>query len=471
MRWMRHVGAWLRRPPIEDPVDRRNAPMLQIVLIVLGTTPVLAWLYRILGTDIPWRPGETASLLASAVIVLVSLSSLYLVRRGRFQWAIRQLLAVVAASMLFTYAAGGLSAQVYEQPIQVMWLFVAGVAIGRRALWAMYAVLAVAMFAGAWTEAATQAGPPTDLLADAAIRSVMFLVIAVVVDRSTNALRGSLEAATRRGRELTLANARLEEQIAARERTQEQLLHAQKVEAIGRMASSITHDFNHLLALILGYVDRARHAPQQPDQQAEALAGIEHAARRASALTHQLLDFSRYGATCPVRFDARDALRELQPLLRQTLGRRIDLSLELPGEPCPVVLDHAQFGLALLNLAGNSAQAIQGAGNFRIELQPQPAQGVLTIGVHDDGPGIPAELQARVFEPFFTTKPAGLGTGLGLFVVRRLVEEAGGQVTLDSAPGAGTRITIRLPLTTDPQLEAADEGPTRPVRSPGRAPP
>ena len=209
-----------------------------------------------------------------------------------------------------------------------------------------------------------------------------------------------------------------------------------------------------LLALVLGYVDQARHA-STPDRQGEAVAGIEHAARRAAALTHQLLDFSRYGATRPVRFDARDALGELEPLLRQTLGRRIQLSVRVPAEPCPIVLDHAQFGLALLNLAGNSAQAIEGAGSFRIQLRPQPAQGVLAIRVDDDGPGIPADLQARVFEPFFTTKPAGVGTGLGLFVVRRLVEEAGGRIDLDSAPGTGTRITLELPLATDPEVGAA----------------
>ncbi|MGY1410069.1 MULTISPECIES: sensor histidine kinase [unclassified Luteimonas] len=455
---MRQLEAWFRRPPIEDPVDRRNAPMLQIVLIVLGTTPVLAWLYRIFGTDIPWRPGESASLAASLVIVAVALSSLYLVRLGRFQWAIRQLLAVVAASMLFTYAAGGLSAQVYEQPIQVMWMFVAGMAIGRRALWAMYLVLALAMFLGAWTEATQAGNPAAALLVDAAIRSVIFLVIAVVVDRSTSALRDSLEAATRRGRELTLANLQLQAEIAARERTQEQLLHAQKVEAIGRMASGLAHDFNHLLALILGHVDQARHAGD-PGRATEAVTGIELAARRAGALTHQLLNFSRYDATRAVRFDARDAMAELEPMLRQTLGRRIQLALILPPQPCPIIFDEAQFGLMLLNLASNSAQAIEGAGTFEVQLRPRPAQDSLEILVRDDGPGIPGELQARVLEPFFTTKPAGQGTGLGLFLVQRLVQESAGDMHLRSTPDTGTCITIRLPLAAveDEAEDPADE--------------
>jgi len=176
--------------------------------------------------------------------------------------------------------------------------------------------------------------------------------------------------------------------------------------------------------------------------------GIELAAQRAGALTHQLLNFSRSDATHTVRFDAREAIAELEPMLRQTLGRRVHLALTLPAESCPIVFDEAQFALMLLNLASNSAQAIEGAGTFEVQLRPMPAQASLEILVSDDGPGIPTELQAKVLEPFFTTRPAGQGTGLGLFLVQRLVQESGGDMHLSSTPDTGTCITIRLPLAT-----------------------
>lgn len=444
----RTFNAWLHRPQITDPVDRRNAPMLQIVLMLLGTLPPLLWLHRIVGTDIAWRPGETTSLLASMFISAMAVFCLVLVRRGRFQWAVRQLLVVVAAMLLVAYAGGGLSAQTYEQPIQVMWLFVAGVMVGRRALWAMYAVLAAALFIGATVEAGRLGEPPTDLWPDAVIRSTMFLLIAVVVDRSVAALRGSLDEATRRGRELSLANARLEEEIAAREHAQEQLIHAQKVEAVGRMASGVAHDFNHLLTLILGYAERGRLAESREELQ-EAVHGMESAARRASAITHKLLNFSRYDITRPERFDAVEAIREMGPMLKQTLGAGIALKMDLPATACPIVFDRAQFGLVVLNLTANAAQAMPNGGRFHVTVNPL-ATGESTeaveIALRDTGPGITPEIQSRMFEPFFTTKPSGQGTGLGLAIVSNLVSEAGGTIQVQSGAGEGTTFRLRLPV-------------------------
>src|SRR5690606_22908935 len=193
------------------------------------------------------------------------------------------------------------------------------------------------------------------------------------------------------------------------------------------------------------HVDQARHAGV-PGHAADAVTGIELATRCAGALTHQLLNFSRSDAKHTVVFDARVATAELEPMLLLTLARRIRLVLATPAQPYPIVFDEAQFGLMLLNLASNSAQAIEGAGTFEVQLRPIPAQASLEILVRDDGPGIPAELQARVLEPFFTTRPAGQGTGLGLFLVQRLVRESAGDLHLHSTPGAGTRIAIRLPL-------------------------
>jgi len=440
----RSASTWLQRPGIQDPVDRRNAPMLQIVLLLIGTTVPLAWAWRLLGTDIPLRPGETGSLLAALVVSTMALSSLVLVRHNRFQWAIRQMLAVVALQLLWAYSSNGLSAHVFEQPLQVMWLFVAGIAIGRWALWVMYAVLAVSLFLGGASEARAGGGAMSELLGDAGIRSIMFLVIAVVIDRTTRALRGSLDEAHQQRGQLVKANALLTEEIAERERMQEQLLHAQKVETIGHLASGVAHDFNHLLALITGYVDQARIASNDAELQ-QAVAGIGMAAQRATGITHKLLDFSRYDATRPERFDVREVLVDLAPLLRQALGSGITLHMQLPPTPCPITFDRAQLGLAILNLATNSAQAMAGEGIFAIEVTTHPDGSSIDIQVDDDGPGVPVEIQARIFEPFFTTKPSGEGTGLGLSMVCKLVESFDGRMRLESTPGAGTRITITLP--------------------------
>ena len=452
------LQAWLQSPPISDPVDRRNAPMLQVLLLLLAALPPLLWLYRIVGTDIAWRPGETVALLTSMSISAVALASLALLRRGRYQWAIRQMLVVAAVMLLASYAGAGLSANTFEQPIQVMWLFVAGVMVGRRALWLMYGVLAVALFLGAATE--QRMTGTAHLWGDAAIRAAMFLLVAIVVDRSSAALRTSLDEATRRGQELARLNVRLKEEIAERERTREQLLQAQKVEAVGHMASGVAHDFNHLLALIMGYAGRGRLS-RDPDELHEVIGGIESAAQRASAITHKLLNFARYDTTRPVRFDVREALEEMEPMLRQTLGPDIRLEMALPDEPCPILFDRAQFGLAMLNLTANSAQAIPGAGDFGLAVTRRPDDNI-TIVLRDSGPGIPPEVQERMFEPFFTTKPAGQGTGLGLPIVNNLVKDAGGSMRLESAPGEGTTVAMILPL--------APGSATRPAHTPLREP-
>ncbi|MGY0560150.1 sensor histidine kinase [Luteimonas sp. A277] len=444
---------WLQHVPIADPVDRRNAPMLQLVLLLIGIPVPLLWLYRILGTDIAWRPGETMGLATGLILSAMALFCFALVRRGHFQWAIRQMLAVVAATLLLTYASRGISAHVHELPLQVMWLFVAGMMIGRWALWTMYAVLAASLTMGAVSEARILGEPLSHLLGDAVIRSTMFLVIAVVVDRSTRSLRDSLSDAIARGQELETANRRLEAEIVARERAQEQLLHAQKIETVGHMASGVAHDFNHLLGLILGYAQRARTAEHEAELR-QAVGGMESAAKRASALTRGLLSFSRYDATKAERFEAGEALEDILPMLRQALGPRITLDVSLASGPSPVVFDRAQFDLVVLNLATNSAQAMPQGGRVELELElADPA--AVRIALRDGGPGIPAGVQARMFEPFFTTKPCGQGTGLGLAIVHNLVTAFGGTVHVQSAEGSGTRICIELPLAVEDSRQEA----------------
>ncbi|WP_187471066.1 sensor histidine kinase [Luteimonas viscosa] len=439
---MRH---WLQVPAIADPVDRRNAPMLQVILLALGTLPPALWLYRILGTDIAWRPGETVSLSASLLISGIALWSVVLIRRGRFQWAIRQLMTLVAVILVGSYALSGLGAHMFEMPVQVLWLFVAGMMIGRKALWAMYGAIALALMLGAGADVRNDVMEASHAFGDAVIRCVMFLLIALVIDRSVAALRESLKEALAHGAGLEQANIRLRDEIGARERAQAQLLHAQKMEAVGRMASGLAHDFGHLLTLVNGYAANALEA-DSAGERAAALDGVRSATARASAQVRKLLHFGRRDIAFAETFDAAGTLREIEPMLRQTLGAAIRVDLQLPDSQAPIRFDREQFVLVMLNLAANAADAMPDGGRFSVAARVVDAA-TLEILVGDDGSGIPEPLRERIFEPFFSTKPAEHGTGLGLAVGRDLVEAAGGSLTLDpAARGAGAVFRIRLPM-------------------------
>ncbi|MGY0557876.1 sensor histidine kinase [Lysobacter sp. A421] len=462
IRWIgnpwRALSGWLSRAPIDGLVDRRNAPMLQVLLLLLAFTPPLMWLYRIFGADTPWRPGETASLVTSIVISVFALFDLWLVRRGRFQGAVRLLMVVLAVGTLLGYLGSGFGASRYEQPIQAVWLIIAGLVIGRRALWLMYGWMVLAFAVGSVVDFRAMDNGDAALVAavDCIIAALIFLFIAIVVDRTVAALRESLQAATLRGDELTSSNERLQAEILERERIHGQLIHAQKVEAVGRLASGLAHDFNHLLGLIIGHAERGRRDDSDPESQRKALAGVESAARRATAISQKLLNFSRRDVAMPETFDASQALRDMQPMLRQLFDPTVAIRMDVPEQSLPIRFDHAQFDLMILNIAANANQAMADGGTFHVELHPPAAKDRLALGLRDTGHGMDEATRARVFEAFFTTRPVGQGTGLGLAVAHDLIVDAGGWIEVDSMPGEGTTVRIELPLeaSTVPSLDA-----------------
>lgn len=438
---LRGVLDWFRDVPIADPVDRRNAPMIQVISLLLAMLPPLAWIYRA-SVDIPWRPGEIASMVFSLAVSAAAGASFWLIRRGRFGAASYLLLAVFAVTVVPSYLSTGFDAQVYEQPILVIWMAIAGLVVGRRALWVMFACIAVAFCGGMWLEIARD-GEIYNRLVDLAARFAMFLMIAVVLDRSSVALRESLREANQRGNALAESNRLLEQEARERERAQEQLIHAQKVEAVGRLASGVAHDFGNLLSLILGYAGRGKRQ-DDPAALKEALAGVESAARRATLVTHKLLAFARQDETHLQTFDAGESLRELRPMLRQLFDPTVDVRLDVAEGLRPIRFDRTQFELMVLNIAANANHAMPGGGVFEVTAGTG-ASGV-AIGFRDTGTGMTPEVQARAFDPFFTTKPAGEGTGLGLSVARDLIQRAGGRIGVDSVVGAGTVIRIELPV-------------------------
>lgn len=442
---------WLARVPIDDPVDRRNAPVLQVVLLLLATTPPLMWGFRLIAAPLPLRPGEPLALASSLVVSALAIFGFVLIRRGHLQWAVRQIVVVAAAALMLSHVSNGFAANQFEQLIHVVWLVIAGLMIGRGALWLIYGWIVLAIILGVRTDLAAGRGidEVAAVVGDGVISAMIFLFTTIVLDRSSTAFRESLHVATRRGIELEQANHALHEEMRERERVREQLIHAQKMEAIGRLSSGVAHDFNHLLGLIQGYAGKGRRSRDAEAMQ-RALEGVESAARRAATVSHKLLNFSRKDVTRHEVFDAVDALEAMRPVLRQLFDPAIEVVLDTAGGVCPIRFDRAQFELLVINLAANANDAMEGRGRFDARARLDP--GRVRLEFIDSGHGMEEPVRLRALEPFFTTKPAGEGTGLGLAVIANLVDEAGGDMVIESTPGAGTCVRVWLPVA-EPDLE------------------
>jgi signal transduction histidine kinase len=440
---------WLDRAPVMDPVDQRNARVIQALLLFLGVTVPATVAFALVASwptlraeGLPWQIAVSLSM--SLAIGLIALGGVALIRRGRFRLAVKLLIGVLLAVFAVNMALNGLQQQIPDQLAQLLVMLLSGLVLGRRALWTSFALLATSVVLGAVQDAHVLFAP-TPARAFYNLPSVLFtyLLIAILIDRTTEALRESLRESNARG-------AALEQEIRERERTHAQLIHAQKKEITERMASGMAHDFNNIFSVIAGF-SAERHEDdggsdaQRAAQLESSLASVEASARRGMAISRRLLRFSRRDETQVEVFDAGEAIDALQPMLRQLLDARIVLRFDSDTAPLPILFDRSQFELMLLNLASNARDAINGTGVF--DIQARCAAGHVVIDLRDDGAGMPPEVAARVFEPFFSTKPADSGTGLGLAVVHELVTTAGGTIAVTSAPGAGTTFRIALPLS------------------------
>jgi len=234
---------------------------------------------------------------------------------------------------------------------------------------------------------------------------------------------------------------------------QEQLRQAQKMEAIGRLAGGVAHDFNNLLTVIGGYADVLASSTGDAHMR-EAAREIGAAADRAAGLTRQLLALSRRQLAKSKIVDLNAQIRGLEPVLRRTLPESIELELVLDPELPRVEADPSRLDQVLLNLALNARDAMPSRGRLRIETRRDASQRKLYLLVSDTGTGMTEDVRERAFEPFFTTKAAGEGTGLGLSTTYGIVQQAGGSIALDSAPGCGTRVSIELPAAAPGSLPA-----------------
>ena len=264
------------------------------------------------------------------------------------------------------------------------------------------------------------------------------------------------EAVRQRTLELTEANERLKTEAAEREAAEARLRQVQKMEAVGQLTGGIAHDFNNMLAVIVGGLDLARRKLRGNKREVEFhLDNAMEGATRAAALTRRLLAFARAEPLLPVATSPAALVEGMLDLVDRSIGERIAVVTRFPADHWHVRVDTNQLENAILNMAVNARDAMDGEGRLEIAVEnvtvgdgetgELAAGDYVRISLSDTGEGIAPEIMERVFEPFFTTKPVGKGTGLGLDIVRRLVDRSDGTIEVQSEPGR-TEFRVGLPV-------------------------
>jgi signal transduction histidine kinase/ActR/RegA family two-component response regulator len=258
--------------------------------------------------------------------------------------------------------------------------------------------------------------------------------------------------------------------VTGRRRLEQQLLQSQKMEAIGNLAGGIAHDFNNLLTGMLGYLAFVRQRLPAASPLAADVDQVERAARRAAALTSQLLSYARRQMVVPTVVDMNQSVRALEPMLARLLGEGVNVATELEPALWPARVDPGQLEQVIVNLAVNGRDAMPAGGRLTLatrnvvlaaaaERPDLPAGEYAELAVTDAGTGIAPDIIGRIFEPFFTTKPLGQGTGLGLSVCYGIAKQAGGDLAVESHPGQGSTFRMLLPRAAEVprQGEPTDE--------------
>ncbi|NLF29590.1 MAG: response regulator [Planctomycetes bacterium] len=250
---------------------------------------------------------------------------------------------------------------------------------------------------------------------------------------------------------------------ADRARLQEQYRQAQKLEAVGRLAGGVAHDFNNMLSVILGNVELAQDQVDPADPLLISLEEVRKAAERSAELTRQLLAFARKQTVAPRVLDLNDTLAGLLNMLRRLIGEGIDLTWRPGANLWPIEIDPGQLAQVMANLCVNARDAINGVGEITIASEnvqlhegfragdvDAPPGDYVQLTVADTGCGMDAETLDHIFEPFFTTKAPGEGTGLGLATVYGIVKQNAGFIDIDTEVGRGSAFRIYLPRYVGP---------------------
>ena len=272
--------------------------------------------------------------------------------------------------------------------------------------------------------------------------------------------------------DVTYANGRdttvEKEQADALMQAQEALRQSQKLEAIGQLTGGVAHDFNNLLTVVRSSIDMLKRPDVPEARRSRYMSAISDTVDRAAKLTSQLLAFARRQALKPEVFAACDSVRSLSAMMNTLAGPLVEIVLQLPEKRCFVEADPSQFDTALVNIAINARDAIDGRGRLTIRVEPvdhMPTDrgckslpgAFVTVTISDTGSGIPEEHLEQIFEPFFTTKRVGKGTGLGLSQVFGFAKQSGGGVTVQSTVGIGSSFALYLPRVEAPVYLEAKE--------------
>ena len=250
--------------------------------------------------------------------------------------------------------------------------------------------------------------------------------------------------------------------LTAEHAVEDQLRHAQKMEAVGRLAGGVAHDFGNLLTVILAHAEFLRRGGPEAPEWGEDIDQITEAARRAAALTRQLLAFGRNQVLLPRTMDVNIVVEGIASILRDSLGNDVRLQLSLEPVLPSVHADPGQLEQVVINLAANARDAMPGGGTVSVKTFVGLPSGTtapgrtaeipanfVALSVSDSGVGMDAHTSAKMFEPFFTTKDAMRGAGLGLSMVHGIVKQSGGTIEVETKVGGGTTVTVYLPVARD----------------------
>jgi len=249
-------------------------------------------------------------------------------------------------------------------------------------------------------------------------------------------------------RQLQLALDQLKAEVVERERAEEMLRQSQKLQAVGQLSAGIAHDFNNLLTVISGNLERALRVTTEQPQVTRSLNNALLASERAATLTNQLLAFARKQPLTRNAVDLNAVVRDIMALLERTMGENVAVHVDLAEDLPTVELDRNQLESAILNIALNARDAMNGIGDLTVTTQAS-ADGEVALSIGDTGCGMADETLARATEPFFTTKPVGSGTGLGLSQVYGFVTQTGGRLIFESRPGTGTIVRLLFAESAD----------------------
>jgi signal transduction histidine kinase len=455
------VAAIYKQLPVTLSMGVVNAVLAAAVLAgQVGRLKILTWL--------------------AAVIVLAGLRALTCLRfstAGRVAHKRRVWEVIIIAGTASSGVLWGLLGSALLPPLEQYRVFVAFVigfmCAAGAAIHSAYVPMVVAFNLPAILPLAVSfAAIGTQLCLVMAIMTAVYGVMLILVAMRYGSLHASRVRLTislgERSRELSAANERLRAEMREHRTTEAALRQSQKLEAVGRLTAGIAHDFNNLLMVISGSAELLQRRLGAEGSHDRSLANIAQASARGAQLTRQLLAFSRRQSLQPAVFDLNAAVRGVASMLAPTLGKSVTLRLELDAAPLRTFVDRGELDRALINIAINARDAMAGSGTLTLrtgrtalsgEVPDLPAGPYAWVAAVDTGSGMTEEVRQRAFDPFFTTKPPGEGTGLGLSQVYGVMRQSGGTVTIDTAVGRGTTVTLWLPLVAALGFEETTVGP------------